>query len=192
MPPALPHTSSAAEGNTRQSAESTIPSSSLGQPAQELPPATELEAIVNTFFATVFQIGFLHKIGFMKKLRQNPSEISRFLLFSILATSAADTPAILEKTGSRTSAIAEGQTYFEKAVAMAFDEIAEPSLERIQAFYLLAQQDWMDGRGSRSWIFMGIGIRLASLLGLEKNESYHANSEASPEILIAEEEARRT
>jgi hypothetical protein len=50
----------------------------------------------------------------------------------------------------------EAQSYFDKAAQMAIQEIAEPSLERIQAFYLLAQIDWTNGRGSRSWVFMGM------------------------------------
>ena len=168
------------------------PSNSRHQLNQSLPPLVELEAMVHTFFATVFQVGFLHETSFRSRLRQDPTQISRFLLLSILATSAADTPLILSKTGGRTGAVAEGQAYFESALSMAFNEIAEPTLERIQAFYLLAQQDWMEGRGQRSWVLMGIGIRLASLLGLEKKESYYATPESSPEVLIVEEEARRT
>lgn len=133
----------------------------------------------------------MHKGAFLSKFRQNRSQISLFLLLSILATSAAETPSVIARAGKE-KAKAEAQVYFDRAIGMAFQEIAEPSLERIQAFYLLGQRDWTDGRGSRSWVFMGIAIRLANLLQLENASTYRATLESPPEVQIAEEEARRT
>lgn len=140
---------------------------------------------------TVFQVGFLHKNTFLSKLRQDKKQISLFLLLAILATSAAETPSIIAKAGAQ-KAKRDAQRYFDNAAQMAFQEIAEPSLERIQAFYLLAQIDWTNGRGSRCWIFMGIALRLAVILGLENASTYKATHDSSAEHQIAEEEARRT
>lgn len=123
-------------------------------------------------------------------MRRN--EVGSFLLLAILATSASDTPAVIRRYGGEAQAQNVGQRYFEQALTVAIAEIAEPSLERIQAFYLLANRDWMEGRGTRSWILMGIAIRLASVMCLEKAESYSSNDGISTDQMIAEEEARRT
>lgn len=152
-------------------------------------PALPLPATPNS---TVHQIGFLHKTSFLDSLRNDPSSISPFLLFAILATSTRDCPLAISKHGGREGAAARGQLYFDKTVSMAFDEILEPSIDRIQAFYLLAQEDWMNGRGSRSWVFLGIAIRLCSLMGLELAETYRTTPATSPEERITQEIARRT
>lgn len=68
----------------------------------------------------------------------------------------------------------------------------DPSLERVQAFFLLSISEWGDGDKNRSFIHMGVAIRMASILRLHREETYCLAATASSEEIVEAEMARRT
>lgn len=154
-----------------------------------LPPLPDTIEAVNRFTRHYFQLGFIPKQAFIDRLRTDHRSISVFLLLGILSISARFTPVLVERYGDGMKA---AETFMERASAVALGELYEPpNLERCQAFYLLsiAQQGSRDQ--NKSYLNMGIAMRLAALMRLHREETYHVEN-PSKEMIIASESARRT
>ncbi|KAF7558916.1 hypothetical protein G7046_g5227 [Stylonectria norvegica] len=67
----------------------------------------------------------------------------------------------------------------------------QPSLERIQAFFLLAISQWGNGEKDRSGMDMGVAVRMAALLRLHCEESYALEPDCKAEQVVRSESARR-
>lgn len=154
-----------------------------------LPPLPDTIEAVNRFTRQYFQLGFIPKQAFIEQLRTDHRRISVFLLLGILSISSRFTPVLVDRYGSGMKA---AETFMERASALALGELyEEPSLERCQAFYLLsiAQQGSRDQ--NKSYLNMGIAMRLAALMRLHREETYKVPN-PSRETIIASESARRT
>jgi len=71
-------------------------------------------------------------------------------------------------------------------------ELYQPSLQRIQAFFLLAIAEFGHGERTRSAMHMGCSVRMAGILRLHREESFRLEPDASSDEVVAAEVARRT
>jgi hypothetical protein len=125
---------------------------------------------------------------------------------SLLSISARHTPSICRRYGHPSKAT---NYFIECASSLIADEIYEPSLERMQAFLMLGVSEWVQGKGTRSAMHMGIAVRsqfrffknryllidhtiVASILHLHREESYSLPANATVEDIIESESKRRT
>lgn len=195
------HTSSFTTTTTpRFSSNSTTPYSSMGRRRQGssmsqsssspyFPSHEEIVAGCRSFVTSYFQLGFLPKAIFIEAISRNASSISPFLLSCILGISARFTPVLVQKYGSSERAT---ENFLRLARMMVPAEMYEPSLERTQAFFLLAIAEWGNGDKDRSSVNMGVAVRMASILKLHREESYLLPPGAPAEQVIRAESARRT
>lgn len=158
-------------------------------PWDYLPPLPDVIEAVNQFTRNYFQLGFIPKQAFPERLRTDHRSISVFLLLSILSISARFTPALVERYGGGMKA---AETFMDRASAVALTELYEvPTLERCQAFYLLSVAQQGSGLKNKSYINVGIAMRMAALMRLHREETYTLQN-PSKEMVIAAESARRT
>lgn len=136
-----------------------------------------------------FQLGFTPKSAFLQAVARDRTQISTFLLSCILSVSARFTPALVRRYGSAAKAT---DHFLEICRTMALTEMYRPSLERTQAFFLLAISEWGNGDKDRSSMDMGIAVRMAALLKLHREETYRLPANPPLEDVVRAESARRT
>ncbi|CAI6093848.1 unnamed protein product [Clonostachys chloroleuca] len=153
-----------------------------------LPPPGEVLEGCNVFVTSYFQLGFIPKTIFLESLKQDPNSASPFLLACILSISARFTPSLVQRYGNPKNAT---DHFLEAAKAMVPSEMYQPSLARIQAFFLLAISQWGNGNHERSSMDMGIAVRMASILKLHREETYYVDQNSSTNQVIRSESARR-
>ncbi|KAK7749633.1 hypothetical protein SLS53_000211 [Cytospora paraplurivora] len=134
-------------------------------------------------------LGFLPKAIFIQAITRSLNSISPFLLSCILTVSARFTQCLVQRYGGSGRAT---DNFLRIARAMVPAEMYEPTLERTQAFFLLAIAEWGNGDKDRSSIHMGIAVRMASMLKLHREETYQLPPGAPAEQVIRAESARRT
>ncbi|EXU97654.1 fungal specific transcription factor domain protein [Metarhizium robertsii] len=168
---------------------SLVPQQRQADNWENLPPLEELIDGVNLFTKQYFQLGFIPKEQYPERLRKDSRSTSLFLLMGILSISARLSPAFKLRYGTGVKA---AEYFMERASSIAFEEVyQEPTLERCQAFYLLSIAQQGSGERNRSYINMGIAIRMAILMQLQREETYHIPN-PTPELIIRAESARRT
>ncbi|KAJ3475708.1 hypothetical protein NLG97_g9366 [Lecanicillium saksenae] len=156
---------------------------------ENLPPLEDLIDGVNRFTRHYFQLGFISKKQYPEKLRKDHRSCNLFLLLSILSISARMSPVLIARYGTKVKAT---EFFMERASAMALDQIyAEATLERCQAFYLLSIAQQGSGLRNKSYINMGVAIRMATLMTLHREETYQLQNK-TPETIMVAESARRT
>ncbi len=134
--------------------------------------------------------GFLHKSSFTSKIKSSSQSISTFLIYSLLSLVSGTSPLIIARFGTPQLA---RSTYKSLSMSMIPSVCCSPSLEVIQGFYLLALSDWGEGTGARSWMFIGMGLRMCELLKLDRGETYKGvGLGSSDEEQITAESSRRT
>ncbi|KAK7419514.1 hypothetical protein QQX98_003283 [Neonectria punicea] len=153
-----------------------------------LPPPEEVVEGCHIFVTSYFQLGFIPKAVFLENLRVNPSSVSKFLLACILSISARFTPSLVARYGSARRAT---DHFLEVSRSMVPAEMYSPSLERIQAFFLLAISQWGNGDRDRSSMDMGVAVRMAALLKLHCEESYALENNCPADQVVRSESARR-
>ncbi len=183
------------------------------------PPHCEVVEGCRTFVTCYFQLGFLPKAMFLEKLANQgsspfmtssapasaspsaspsafPPTISRFLLCCILSISSRFTPGLVQRYGSKAAAT---DYFLQLAQRMAPSEMYSPSLERVQAFFLLSIAEWGNGDRDRSAMDMGVAVRQAVVLQLHREETYSLppprSTGAGPapaDAVVHAESARRT
>ncbi len=79
-----------------------------------------------------------------------------------------------------------------RAAKLVPEEMYNPTLERIQAFFLLAIAESGKGDKTASNIHMGIAVRMAGILRLHREETYALCESSTAEDAINAEMARRT
>ncbi|KAM6533143.1 hypothetical protein FALCPG4_006159 [Fusarium falciforme] len=164
----------------------------LGKPGDEwerLPPLPDIIDGVNRFTQHYFQLGFIPKQQFPDRLLKDYRSVSVFLVVSILSISARLSPSLATRYGSGMKA---AEFFMERATNLAYGELyQEPTLERCQAFYLLSIAQQGSGLRNKSYINMGVSMRMASLMRLHREETYRVQN-PTPEVIIRSESARRT
>ncbi|KAM5348792.1 hypothetical protein ACJ41O_008615 [Fusarium nematophilum] len=164
----------------------------LGKPDDEwerLPPLADIIDGINRFTRHYFQLGFIPKHQFPERLLNDYRSVSVFLVVSILSISARLSPTLAARYGSGMKA---AEFFMERAAHLAYGELyEEPTLERCQAFYLLSIAQQGSGWRNKSYINMGVSMRMASLMRLHREETYNVPN-STPEVIIRAESARRT
>lgn len=184
--PRFSNPNSYASMSRRRQGSSVSPSSPS---SPYFPSHEEIVAGCRSFVTSYFQLGFLPKAIFIEAISRNASSISPFLLSCILGISARFTPVLVQKYGSSERAT---ENFLRLARMMVPSEMYEPSLERTQAFFLLAIAEWGNGDKDRSSVNMGVAVRMSSILKLHREESYLLPPGAPAEQVIRAESARRT
>ncbi|GAA6027898.1 hypothetical protein JCM8097_001771 [Rhodosporidiobolus ruineniae] len=160
----------------------------VSRPAKEeaLPPLPLLVEGCEAFFSTSSQLTFLHRPSFLHTLSTSAANsasgkapISPFLLFAILGISARFSDGLVRRTGG--DAREASEMYAERAMGMVLQETLSPSLERVQALYLLALLDQSNGQLFRAKMLHGLARNMAEALTLH---------EEKPELSDVENEAR--
>lgn len=158
-------------------------------PDDSFPPNNELVEGCQVFVTSYFQLGFIPKAVFLENLRANSGSVGRFLLSCILAISARFTPCLVARYGDARKAT---EYFLQIARTMVPAEMYKPSLERLQAFFLLAISQWGNDDRERASMDMGVAVRMAALLKLDREDSYTLPSEGcSMDQVVKSESARR-
>ncbi|ODA83206.2 hypothetical protein RJ55_01717 [Drechmeria coniospora] len=156
---------------------------------RNLPPLDDLIDGVNRFTRHYFQLGFVPKQQFPERLGTDHRSVSLFLLLSILSISARLTPSLITRYGTGVKA---AEFFMDRASDVALVELyQEPTLERCQAFYLLSIAQQGSAMRNKSYINMGIAVRMAVLMHLHREETYQLQN-PTPDLIIRAESARRT
>jgi hypothetical protein len=115
-----------------------------------LPEIPFIKEGVNAFTTHYFQLGFIPKEQFPRQIEQRPDTTSVFLLLSILSISARFNKAFESRYGSGSRACSE---FMRRCERLAIDNIyKEPTLERCQAFFLLAIAQQGSGKTNASYV----------------------------------------
>lgn len=156
-----------------------------------LPPHEEIIQGCKVFTTSYFQLGFTPKTMFIESISRDDWEksVSRFLIVCILGISARFTPALVRRYGGPSEAT---KIFMALAARMVPDEMYTPSLERTQAFFLLAIVEWGNGDKDRSSIHMAVAVRMAAILKLHREETYRLPADAAADEVVRSESARRT
>jgi hypothetical protein len=154
-----------------------------------LPPVEDRVEAAKMFTTRFFQLGFIPKERFIRRLEADDRSISVFLLLSLLSVSARYVTSLQERYGDKMNAVNE---FIERASRVAVAELyQQPTLQTCQAFYLLACAQQGSGYKNNSSVNMAIAMRLATLMGLHKEDIYNKAGD-TPDENIQAESARRT
>ncbi len=168
----------------------------MGRPASSdmdarhfLPPVEEIIEALHKFKSKYFQLGFLPTL-FPERLRENPRARSAFWLLSLLSIAARYTPSLIRRYGNGAKS---AEMFMEQASSDALNELYQvPTLERCQAFYMLSIAQQGSGYRNKSYLNLGIAIRMAALMRLHREETYALADPLNREAVIKAESARRT
>ncbi|KAL1713412.1 hypothetical protein EV715DRAFT_277319 [Schizophyllum commune] len=154
-----------------------------------LPPIAELIEACQAFMTSYFQLGFIPKSMFLERLSKEPDSIPVFLLLAILSVSARFTPSLVRRYGDGSKAT---EVFLKQAESMVPTEMYKPTLERTQAFFILSTAEWGQADNDKSFMHLGIAVRMAGYLRLHREETYRVPPDASEDTIIKSEVARRT
>ncbi|THH19551.1 hypothetical protein EW146_g1636 [Bondarzewia mesenterica] len=158
-----------------------------------LPPYDEVVEGCKVFVTSFFQLGKscfrLSLAVFLERLATDRDSVSVFLLLSILSISARFTPSLVRRYDDPVKAT---ELFMSRAASLVPNEMYKPSLERTQSFFLLGIAEWGHGDRDRSFMHMGIAVRMAGLLRLHREETYRLPATPTADEIIAAEVARRT
>ncbi|GAA5961373.1 hypothetical protein JCM8115_003423 [Rhodotorula mucilaginosa] len=141
--------------------------------------------LVHAVFVTQFcQLGFLHRPTFLHELQTGTGAHSPFLLASMLALSARLTPAIVKYFGSPRDAT---RFFLSRAHNLLVDGLYAPSLDRVQALYLLSLADTVERNAYRAKVMLELARSMAATLELDKS----GNAETEITTANIEQEVRR-
>ncbi|KAF5233517.1 hypothetical protein FANTH_12524 [Fusarium anthophilum] len=159
---------------------------------ENLPPLPEIVDGINQFTRHYFQLGFIPKEQFSRRLLNDRTSVSVFLVVSILSISARLSRPLSRRYGS---GIKASEFFMKRATESALGEIfpTKNTLENCQAFYLLSIAQQGIGLKDESHTSMGLALRIASAIKLHLEQTYaYETSNPTPNAIILRESARRT
>ncbi|KAF5608729.1 general repressor of transcription [Fusarium subglutinans] len=159
---------------------------------ENLPPPPEIVDGINQFTRHYFQLGFIPKEQFPRRLLNDRTSVSVFLVVSILSISARLSRPLSRRYGS---GIKASEFFMKRATEIALGEIfpTKNTLENCQAFYLLSIAQQGNGLKDESHTSMGLALRIASAIKLHLEQTYaYETSNPTPNAIILRESARRT
>ncbi|KAF5724764.1 general repressor of transcription [Fusarium mundagurra] len=159
---------------------------------ENLPPLPEIVDGINQFTRHYFQLGFIPKEQFPRRLLKDRTSVSVFLVVSILSISARLSRPLSRRYGS---GIKASEFFMKRATEIALGEIfpTKNTLENCQAFYLLSIAQQGNGLKDESHTSMGLALRIASAIKLHLEQTYaYETSNPTPDAIILRESARRT
>jgi hypothetical protein len=96
--------------------------------------------------------GFIPRRLFLERLSKDRESTNIFLILSILAVSTRFTPSLIRRYGSASDAV---DYFIFHASSWVHEAMYEPSLEHIQAFFLLSVAQWGNGDRMKSSVRTG-------------------------------------
>lgn len=139
------------------------------------PPSELITHLCNTFFIHLgCNFPFLQRGRFLKDLEEK--EVDAILVDAVCALAArfSSHHLLTQQTGSgeNTSPSEYGSIFAQRAQETLMHTFATPSVAAVQAALLLAYNEFGEGRDSGLWMYLGISIRLAQDLGLQKLDGF--------------------
>ncbi|GAD98606.1 conserved hypothetical protein [Paecilomyces variotii No. 5] len=154
-----------------------------------IPALQEVLDGCKTFISSYYQLGFIAKALFLERLSQEPKQSDLFLIYSLLSVTARFTPSLRSKYGGGRKAT---ELFTERATAWSLKALHSPTIEHTQAFFLLGLAEWGSDDRNLSCMHMGIAVRMASILGLHREQTYGLPPNPTATDIIESEVARRT
>ncbi|KAF2218465.1 fungal-specific transcription factor domain-containing protein, partial [Elsinoe ampelina] len=136
-----------------------------------MPPSELITHLCETFFTHLgCNFPFLQKERFLKDLEGK--QVDAILVDSVCAMAArfSTHPLLVQQADDQGKAAPceYGKTFAERAKNALVDTYAVPSVAAVQAALLLAYNEFGESRDSGLWMYLGISIRMAQDLGLQK------------------------
>ncbi|CAG8582267.1 13409_t:CDS:2 [Acaulospora morrowiae] len=158
----------------------------------DFPTNDIVEHLTSCFFRSLDdQFPMFHQATFKRQLRQE--KVPPFLILSMCAVSARFSDHPMIKTYPP---YLSGEGFANLATQRITSAFDAPSVENVQALILLTMHTFGSQKGPRSWMYIGIAIRMAQELGLHKidepDPSNTSNQMDSESAFIKKEIKRRT
>ena len=159
-----------------------IPFYDPGDPAPNSPLIAHL---VETFFSHLgCNFPFLRREVFTKDVEEK--RVEGILVDAVCAVAARfSNNSLLQslvRNGEKVPSSEYGTAFAIRAKSQVVDTFACPNLASVQACILLAYVEFGSNRDSGLWMFLGIAIRMAQDLGLQKLEGTRGDAEAGIEV----------
>ncbi|KAK9727638.1 hypothetical protein K7432_001672 [Basidiobolus ranarum] len=158
--------------------------------ATSLPPAEITEHLLSVYFSTIHpQMPFIHKPTFLTKLKNG--EIPPILILSICACVSrfSNHPGILADPTTRS-----GEVFSNRFRNILLKCLDGPNVFTTMALLIASYYEYMNARYPRAWMYLGMAIRMAQELGInriDENTDSNCVSEQSPDDWVEIETQRR-
>ncbi|KAK8211382.1 hypothetical protein M8818_003349 [Zalaria obscura] len=152
-----------------------------------MPPSELITHLCTTFFTHLgCNFPFLQQERFLKDLEEK--QVDAILVDAVCALAARfSTHTLLTQQSADIKATpAEyGQAFAQRGKNALTDTFAMPTVAAVQAALLLAYNEFGESRDSGLWVYLGIAIRMAQDLGLQKVEGlkYEGINGPTPKML---------
>ena len=177
---------SMASGDARTSLE--IPSYDPNDP---VPISPLIAHLCETFFAHLgCNFAFLQRERFMRDLYEKKVEVilvdavcaisARFSTHPLLTSPNGNAPRDSQASGIQTHKSEHGQVFAQRAMSAVNESFSCPHLAVVQACLLLAYEQFGSNRDSGLWVFLGLSIRMAQDLGMQKLEGIKYEGRVGP------------
>ena len=156
---------------------------------RNLPCAEIMSDCLHLFSQHLWQdmFGFVHKPAFERAWREG--QVEPCLCLAILTLTARLSRSVVKDFEDEHVA---SEYFCKKALGVLMPSIDKPSLPRIQALLMLGAYLWANSEGARAWIYIGIAIRMAQVLGLANAQAYPPTATTRGLEFIESETRRRT
>ncbi|KAK3044789.1 hypothetical protein LTS18_000352, partial [Coniosporium uncinatum] len=146
------------------------------------------DEVKNSYLRCSYKWSFHHIPSLLIRVRKG--ELESWVIWAILALSIrfSDKAPAPFKTPIEAS-----NAYCAHARQILQPDIEQPTLGRIQALLMITGHSWGAGEGRRAWIYLGMAVRMAQVMGLFDESAYarkHNGSVSSQEFIAAEEQRR--
>ncbi|KAF1347555.1 fungal-specific transcription factor domain-containing protein [Delphinella strobiligena] len=148
-----------------------VPSTLPFYDTSSMPPSELITHLCNTFFTHLgCNFPFLQRDRFLKDIEEK--EVDAILVDAVCALAARfSTHQLLTQQngdGGKTLPSEYGSVFAQHAKEALIHTFATPNVAAVQATLLLAYNDFGEAKDSGLWMYLGIAIRLAQDLGLQK------------------------
>lgn len=146
-------------------------------------PAPVHHTIINLIKIFFVHLGcsypFLHEARVLRMVKEK--RLDAILVDAICAlaarfSTAADSPG----AGGEGSRWDYGNAFAQRARTATVDAFPAPSVGAVQAYLLMAYEGFGAGQDSTLWMYLGLAIRMAFDLGLQKNEGVQFQGDKDP------------
>ncbi|WYZ37099.1 hypothetical protein EsH8_II_000605 [Colletotrichum jinshuiense] len=137
--------------------------------------------LVKTFF---FHLGcnypFLKEDRFMRMVKDKQVEPILVDAVCALAARFSDSPQLAHNKDDEASHAEQGQHYAQRAKAATVDTFPCPTVGAVQALLMMAYEGFGADQDSALWMYLGLAIRMAVDLGLQKMVGVKYRGETNP------------
>ncbi|ORX78079.1 hypothetical protein K493DRAFT_412399 [Basidiobolus meristosporus CBS 931.73] len=155
--------------------------------ADSLPPPQITEHLANIYFDVIYpQMPFVHRPTFFRKLKNK--EVPPILILSICAcvSRLSNHPAILADECTRRGEIFSDR--FRDILVLCLDD---PCISTTQALLIFSYYEYTNARISRSWMYLGMAVRMAQELGINRLDEGGSVEGQCPSEWVEAETRRR-